>query len=59
MAKHDLAVLDHHGQVTAGKSADDVIQKAVFFELACELVLRSRGAAKPLSPEAIEALGHA
>ena len=38
--KHDLVTLKNHGQVTVGKSLDDVIQKATFFELACEILLR-------------------
>lgn len=38
--KHDLVTLKNHGQVTVGKNFDDVIQKATFFELACEILLR-------------------
>ena len=38
--KHDLVTLKNHGQVTVGKSFDDVIQKATFFELACDILLR-------------------
>jgi|GEM_PF-44345 len=38
---HDMAVLRNHGAVTVGKTFNDAIQKAVFFELACEIVLRA------------------
>jgi len=38
--KHDLAILQNHGQVVVGKDFDDTIQKAGFFELACEILLR-------------------
>ena len=39
MADHDMAVLRNHGQVTAGASFDDALEKAVNFEFACRVVL--------------------
>ena len=39
MKDHDLAILKNHGLVTVGKNFDDAIQKAVFFELACKILL--------------------
>ncbi len=52
MKGHDLAVMRNHGLVTAGASLADVIQKAAFFELACEVILRAGDQAQPLSDEA-------
>jgi ribulose-5-phosphate 4-epimerase/fuculose-1-phosphate aldolase len=37
--KHNMVLLQNHGQVTVGKDFDDVIQKACFFELACQILL--------------------
>ncbi|MEI8046053.1 MAG: class II aldolase/adducin family protein [Bacteroidota bacterium] len=48
---HDLVVLKNHGQVVVGKSFDDVIQKALFFELACGIIMRSRDQAVRLTEE--------
>ncbi len=39
MEKHELAILLNHGLVTVGRSYDDAIQKAWFFELACQILL--------------------
>lgn len=54
MAKHDLAVLRNHGQVVVGRTFEDAIQKAVFFELACEIIVRAGG-----SHQAMPAAGKA
>jgi ribulose-5-phosphate 4-epimerase/fuculose-1-phosphate aldolase len=59
LADHDLAVLTNHGLVVAGAEMDKTIQKAVFFELACEVIVRGGPAVVPLSPEAVEALKQA
>ncbi len=53
MKGHDLAVMRNHGLVTAGVSLADVIQKAAFFELACEVILRGSDGVRPLPDEAI------
>ncbi len=55
MRDHDLAILRNHGQVTCGKDFNDAIQKAVFFELACQILLSG---AKPntLPPDALPPL---
>jgi ribulose-5-phosphate 4-epimerase/fuculose-1-phosphate aldolase len=53
---HDLAILANHGQVTVGKTFDDAIQKAAFFELACEILLRAGPRIQPLSPSSIAEL---
>ncbi|MCX7886203.1 MAG: class II aldolase/adducin family protein [Verrucomicrobiae bacterium] len=39
MKTHQMAVLRNHGAVTVGKTFHEAIQRAVFFELACEVVL--------------------
>jgi len=38
MQGHDLAILQNHGQVVVGKDFNDTIQKAGFFELACQIL---------------------
>lgn len=53
MRTHDLAVLMNHGLVTIGRDFQDVIQKAIFFELACDILLRTGKEIQPLTPEAI------
>jgi len=53
MKTHDLVVLRNHGQVVVGKNFDDVIQKALFFELACGIIIRSRSLAVRLTEEQI------
>ena len=37
---HDLVILQNHGQVVLGEDFDDAIQKAGFFELACQILMR-------------------
>lgn len=41
---YDLILLQNHGQVVIGKSFDDVIQKAAFFELAANIYSHSKTA---------------
>ena len=43
MEDHDMAVLRNHGQVTVGKTLEETIQRAVFFEFTCEVLLRGGG----------------
>ncbi len=56
MTDHDLVILKNHGQVVMGKDFDNVIQKATFFELACDIILRVGDEVQTLSAEAVEAL---
>jgi len=56
MRDHDLAVLASHGQVTVGNDFDEAIQRAVFFELACELIVRGGERIEPLPQDAIDQL---
>ena len=39
LSAHDCALLSKHGQVVCGKSFDDAFQKAVFFEMACRIIV--------------------
>lgn len=38
---HDTALMSKHGQVVCGKDFDDAFQKAVFFELACSIIVKA------------------
>lgn len=39
LASHDCALMSKHGQVVCGKNFDDAFQKAVFFEMACRIIV--------------------
>ena len=39
LARHDCALLCKHGQVVCGQSFEDAFQKAVFFEMACRIIV--------------------
>ena len=56
MGGHDLAMMANHGQVVVGSSYDDAIQKAIFFELACEIIVRGGGNLRPLELGEVERL---
>lgn len=56
MKGHNLVIIKNHGQVTVGKSFDDAIQKASFFELACEIIIHAGGRIQCISQEAIDYL---
>lgn len=53
MKDHDLVILQSHGQVTVGRDLDDTIQKAVFFELACDIILRAGDKISPMSQDIV------
>lgn len=38
---HEVVIMRNHGIVVVGSHFDEVIQKAVFFELACEILVKS------------------
>lgn len=48
MRTHDMGLMDHHGQVTVARDMDHAIQNALFFELACRIILQTGGRAVPL-----------
>ena len=50
-----LAILKNHGLVSVGKDFNDAIQKAVFFEMACRIILTNPNA-KPLDDDAVKQL---
>jgi len=50
---HDMVILQNHGFVTVGTDLNDAIQKAVFFELACEVILRGGESIVPIAPEMV------
>ncbi len=56
MKTHNLAMMANHGQVTLGENFDDAIQKAVFFELACSIILQGQKNLQPLTPTAVDAI---
>jgi ribulose-5-phosphate 4-epimerase/fuculose-1-phosphate aldolase len=41
MQNHNSILLAKHGQVVCGKDFDDAFQKAVFLEMACEIIVRA------------------
>lgn len=43
MRDHDVAILSNHGQVAAGEDFSSALRKAVFFEMACRIIVLSRG----------------
>jgi len=56
MTGHDLAVMGNHGQVTVAEDYDHAIQNAVFFELACEVIVRSQGNTVPICDVDVQVL---
>ncbi|MCI0498365.1 MAG: class II aldolase/adducin family protein [Planctomycetales bacterium] len=50
-----MAFLKNHGLVTIGKDFNDAIQKAVFFELACRILMTNPDA-QPIPPAAVKSL---
>ena len=54
--KHDMIILCNHGLVTVGRDFNDVIAKACFFELACQILLLQKNP-QFLNKSAIESLG--
>lgn len=53
---HDLTFLRNHGQVVVGRTFNEVIQKAVFFELACRILVLNGSRSTRLSPRDIRNL---
>lgn len=41
LSDHDAALLVNHGQVVCGTGFDDVFQKAMFFEMACRIIVQA------------------
>jgi len=58
LTDHDAAILLNHGQVFVGKDFDDALQKAVFFELACSIIVRSGFNTNAMTEDQIQDLYH-
>lgn len=56
MKDHNSVLLTNHGQVVCGKSFDEVFERAVFFEMACRIIVQSGGDYSVLTPEQVEDL---
>lgn len=56
MADHNSVMLLKHGQVVCGKDFDQAFERAMFFEMACRIVLLSGGEHEVLTPEEIDDL---
>jgi len=41
LSNHDCILMSKHGQAVCGKDFDDAFQKAVFFEMACGIIVRA------------------
>ena len=57
MAEHNFAILTNHGMVTIGENLIDVIEKAVYFELACKIILTAGEPVQRISEESVIAIG--
>ena len=56
MQDHDSVLLTNHGQVVCGKDFDEVFEKAMFFEMACRIIIHTRMQYDTLTPEQIDDL---
>ena len=56
MKEHDSILLANHGQVVCGTSFDEVFQRAMFFEMACRIIVQTQGSCTVLTPQEIEDL---
>lgn len=53
---HNSALMLKHGQVVCGKTFDEVFERAMFFEMACRIIVLSGGNYNTLTPEEIDDL---
>ena len=56
MKDHDSILLRKHGQVVCGKGFDEVFERAMFFEMACRIIVLSGGVYEVLSQAEIDDL---
>jgi len=56
MKEHNSILLLKHGQVVCGKDFNQAFERAMFFEMACRIVIQSGGDYTVLTPEEIEDL---
>ena len=52
MRANDMVLMANHGQATAGRDYDQVVQNAEFFELACQILLIGGDSVAPMPAEA-------
>ena len=43
LADHDIVLMSNHGQAACGKDFPETFRRAVFFEMACRIIVLSRG----------------
>ena len=56
MKDHNSVLLRKHGQVVCGKDFDQAFERAMFFEMACRIIILSGGRYDTLSPAEIDDL---
>ncbi|MDD4847906.1 MAG: class II aldolase/adducin family protein [Bacteroidales bacterium] len=56
LVNHDACLLSKHGQVVAAKDFESAFEKAVFFEMACRIMIQSGMNYTLLTPQEIEDL---
>ncbi len=56
MKNHNSILLRKHGQVVCGKDFDQAFERAMFFEMACRIIIQSGGDYTVLTPEEIDDL---
>ena len=56
MKEHNSVLLTNHGQVVCGKDFDQAFERAMFFEMACRIMIQSGGDYTVLTPEEIDDL---
>lgn len=53
---HNSVLLLKHGQVVCGKDFDEAFERAMFFEMACRIIIQSGGNYTVLTPEEIDVI---
>ncbi|MCD7899040.1 MAG: class II aldolase/adducin family protein [Bacteroides sp.] len=56
LTDHNSVLLTNHGQVVCGKDFDQAFERAMFFEMACRIIIHSGGDYTVLTPEEIKDL---
>ncbi|MBQ2452543.1 MAG: class II aldolase/adducin family protein, partial [Bacteroidales bacterium] len=56
MQEHNSILLTNHGQVVCGKDFDQAFERAMFFEMACRIIVQTGGEYSVLTPAEIEDL---
>lgn len=56
MKEHNSILLTNHGQVVCGKDFDQAFERAMFFEMACRIIILTGGKYNVLTPQEIDDL---